>query len=77
MLSKLDLAKGYYQFPVGSNLVEKTAFLTLYENYVQENAIWPEICFCYIPTAQWSYICIYFLVLYLDDMVLFSDSWEC
>ncbi len=78
-ITTLDLTKGYWQISVAKDSQEKTAFVTEYGKYE----------FCMMPFGLMGAPAVFqrlmgamfgdinqFVAAYLDDIVIFSDSWE-
>ena len=78
MISTLDLAKGYWQIPLSTEASEKTAFITpsgLYKFEVMSFGLHS------VPAMfqqMMNYVlkgCEEFAGAYIDDVVIFSQSW--
>ncbi|CAF5140136.1 unnamed protein product, partial [Rotaria sp. Silwood1] len=78
--TKLDLKSGYFQIPIAESDKEKTAFATpdghyefnvLAQGLMNAPASFQRVMNNLIATGRWDYI-----VIYLDDIVIFSHSLE-
>ena len=78
--TKLDLKSGYFQIPITEPDKEKTAFVTpdghyefnvLPQGLMNAPATFQRVMNNLIATGRWDYV-----VVYLDDIVIFSNSFE-
>ncbi|CAF1523718.1 unnamed protein product [Adineta ricciae] len=78
--TKLDLKSGYFQIPIAETDREKTAFVTpdghyefnvLAQGLTNAPASFQRVMNNLIATGRWDYV-----VVYLDDIVIFSHSLE-
>ncbi|CAF4410957.1 unnamed protein product, partial [Rotaria magnacalcarata] len=78
--TKLDLKSGYFQIPIVESDKEKTAFVTpdghyefnvLAQGLMNAPASFQRVMNNLLATGRWDYV-----VIYLDDIVIFSHSFE-
>ena len=78
--TKLDLKSGYFQIPIAESDKEKTGFVTpdghyefnvLAQGLMNAPASFQRVMNNLIATGRWDYV-----VIYLDDIVIFSHSLE-
>ena len=79
VISKLDLAKGYYQVEVEEGSIEKTAFITPFGKYAcTRMPFWLKNAPAIFQRAM-EYVLkdLYDLCApYIDDIIVFSDCWD-
>jgi len=79
VISKIDLTKGYYQVPMHPNDVPKTTFIChqgKFEFLPMPIRVRNAPAVFHEPMQKMFRDCKAYCSLYMDDLIIYSDSWE-